>query len=134
MQKFWDNYYKPANTLSNPSINTSANTLFPTSSNPLNQYLEWKTQLVKMVPTRDKYTRFCKLNIPPTPGLLYQWWLEPQQQREFLNLSKMALDILLIPAMSADPERLFSLAGLTITDHRNRLGIDVIKAIECLKS
>ena len=46
----------------------------------------------------------------------------------------MALDILLIPAMSAEPERLFSSAKITITDRRNRLGIESIEAIECLKS
>ena len=36
----------------------------------------------------------------------------------------MALDILSIPAMSADPERLFSGAKLTISDRRTRLGIE----------
>ena len=46
----------------------------------------------------------------------------------------MAFDILSIPAMSADPERLFSGAKITITDRRNRLGIDTIEALECLKS
>lgn len=46
----------------------------------------------------------------------------------------MAVDILLIPIMSAEPERLFSRVKITITDRRNRLGIDVIKALECLKS
>jgi hypothetical protein len=46
----------------------------------------------------------------------------------------MALNILSIPAMSADPERLFSGAKITISDRRNRLGIYIIKALECLKS
>ena len=46
----------------------------------------------------------------------------------------MAIDILLIPAMSADPERLFSGAKITITDRRNRLGIKTIQGLECLKS
>ena len=46
----------------------------------------------------------------------------------------MAIDILLIPAMSADLERLFSGAKITITDRRNRLGIKTIQALECLKS
>jgi hypothetical protein len=46
----------------------------------------------------------------------------------------MALNILLIPAMSADPERLFSGAKITISDRRNRLGIYTIEALECLKS
>ena len=46
----------------------------------------------------------------------------------------MALDILSIPAMAADPERLFSSAGLTVTDCRNNLSIETIKALECIKS
>ena len=46
----------------------------------------------------------------------------------------MALDILSIPAMSADPERLFSGAKITISDRRNRLGIYTVEALECLKS
>ena len=46
----------------------------------------------------------------------------------------MALDILSIPAMAAEPERLFSGAKISITDRRNRLGIEVIQALECLKS
>jgi hypothetical protein len=45
----------------------------------------------------------------------------------------MALDILLIPAISADPECLFSGAKITISDRRNRLRIATIQAIECLK-
>ena len=46
----------------------------------------------------------------------------------------MALDMLLIPAMSDDAERVFSSCKLTITDRRNRLSIEVIEQLECLKS
>jgi hypothetical protein len=46
----------------------------------------------------------------------------------------MALDVLSIPAMSAEPERLFSGTKITITDRRNRVGIESIEATECLKS
>jgi hypothetical protein len=49
-------------------------------------------------------------------------------------LSKLALDILSIPAMLADPKRLFSSAKILITDLRNKLGMDIIEAFECLKS
>jgi hypothetical protein len=44
------------------------------------------------------------------------------------------LDILSIPAISVDPECLFSGAKITISNRRNRLGIYIIKALECLKS
>ena len=46
----------------------------------------------------------------------------------------MALNILSIPAMSADPERLFLGAKITISDCQNQLGIIMIQALECLKS
>jgi hypothetical protein len=46
----------------------------------------------------------------------------------------MAIDILSIPAMSAEPERVFSGAKHTLTQHRNRLGMEPIRAFECLKS
>ncbi len=60
--------------------------------------------------------------------------MEQTQQKSFPNLSRMALDILSIPAMSADPERLFSSSKLLISDLKNRLGIDIIEAFQCLKS
>ena len=46
----------------------------------------------------------------------------------------MGLDLLSIPAMSAEPERVFSGAKHTITDLRNRLNEQSIEATECLKS
>jgi hypothetical protein len=46
----------------------------------------------------------------------------------------MALDILSIPAILADPEYLFSSTKLLISDLRNKLGINIIKAFEYLKS
>jgi hypothetical protein len=46
----------------------------------------------------------------------------------------MALNMLSILAIAADVERLFSSAGLTLTDRRNRMGVDLLEALECLKS
>jgi hypothetical protein len=46
----------------------------------------------------------------------------------------MALDILLIPAMSAAPERQFLGAKIVITDQKNRLGIESINELLCLRS
>jgi hypothetical protein len=54
------------------------------------------------------------------------WWLELTQRKRFPYLSKMAIDILLILVISAEPERLFSSVKLTITDRRNNLGIVTI--------
>jgi hypothetical protein len=46
----------------------------------------------------------------------------------------MALDILLIPSMSVDLERLFSGVKISVLDRRNHLRIYILKALECLKS
>ena len=46
----------------------------------------------------------------------------------------MALDVLLIPAMLAAPERLFSSANITISDRRNQIHGETTEAIKCLKS
>jgi len=46
----------------------------------------------------------------------------------------MAIDILSIPAMSAESERVFSGARRTITWERHRLGAEVVEQSECLKS
>ena len=46
----------------------------------------------------------------------------------------MALDILAVPPMSDDCERLFSSAKLLLTDRRSRLQMDIIEASECLRA
>jgi hypothetical protein len=43
----------------------------------------------------------------------------------------MAFDIFLIPAISSEVKRVFSVAKRLITDERNCLGADVIEASEC---
>jgi hypothetical protein len=45
----------------------------------------------------------------------------------------MAIDILSIPAMSDEPERVFSGARRTISWERARLGAETIEKLECLK-
>ena len=46
----------------------------------------------------------------------------------------MALDMLCIPAMSAECERVFSSSKLMVTERRNRLKDDIIEAGECLRA
>ena len=62
------------------------------------------------------------------------WWLEEVQRRTYSNLSRFAIDILPIPAMSAEPERVFSGCWRTIKWQRMRLGVKVVEEGECLKS
>ena len=136
VQGLWEREYKPGAPLPIQPPNSTYST--PNTSKNPNSFNAWATkQRLSVVNTNmDEYTRYCQAepvfdieNLDPR-----KWWQEPTQQRLYPNLSKMALDILSIPAMSADPERLFSGAKLTLTDLRNRLGIEAIQALESLKS
>ncbi|KAM5529351.1 transposase-like protein [Fusarium oxysporum f. sp. phaseoli] len=50
------------------------------------------------------------------------------------DLARMALDVLAVPSMSDECERLFSSAKVLLSDQRSRLKIDIIEASECLRS
>ncbi|KAM4060494.1 kinase [Hirsutella rhossiliensis] len=50
------------------------------------------------------------------------------------DLARMALDVLSVPPMSDECERLFSSAKILLSDRRSRLKIDIIEASECLRS
>lgn len=62
------------------------------------------------------------------------WWLREEQSQRYPRLSKMAIDILSIPAMSAEPERVFSGARRTISWDRCQLGSRTVEKSECMKS
>jgi hypothetical protein len=66
--------------------------------------------------TLDKYAQYCLLSQHHNFKDVRRWWIKERQKRDFPNLSKIAIDILLIPAIAADPKRLFSSAGLTVTN------------------
>lgn len=46
----------------------------------------------------------------------------------------MALDLLSIPAMSSEPERVFSSVVNCLSDRRNKMSMEVLEALELLKS
>jgi hypothetical protein len=62
------------------------------------------------------------------------YWAAKRLDPRSKDLARTALEYLSIPAMSAEPERVFSGAKITISDRRCRLGDDAINALECLKS
>jgi hAT family C-terminal dimerisation region len=59
-------------------------------------------------------------------------WLEEVQRRTYPSLSQFAIDILSIPAMLAEPDRVFSGCWRTISWQRMRLGVKAVEG-ECLK-
>ncbi|KAF5701051.1 hypothetical protein FMUND_14060 [Fusarium mundagurra] len=61
-----------------------------------------------------------------------RWWID--HSNAFPRLSRFALDILAIPAMSTDCERAFSLAKLTVSSQRHSLLGSSIESIQLLKN
>jgi hypothetical protein len=124
MQAFWDGY-KPQ------GIDTAPPQATPKTDNKFLLFLQEQEEIIEVI--EDEYTHYCA---QPTVKVhnARDWWLQPAQQELYPHLSKLALEILSIPAMSAEPERLFSAAKLMITDRRNHLSIRMIQALACLKS
>jgi hypothetical protein len=60
------------------------------------------------------------------------WWRD--NGKNYPRLTQMAVDLLSIPAMSDEPERLFSRLGLIITPRRNHIKQEAVQALCCLQS
>lgn len=84
-------------------------------------------------PSKDEYDEYLSEPILQITGSALSWWLQPQQRLRWPKLSQLAINILSIPAMSAEPERVFSGARRTISWERMRLGELTIEMLECLK-
>lgn len=124
MQDFW-NFYKPQTEdvqLMQPTQQTS---------NQFLMFLEEQDEQHEVL--NDEYEHYCS---QPTINVFNarDWWIQPAQQQLYPHLSQLALEILSIPAMSAEPERLFSATKLILSDCRNRLSMQLIEALACLKS
>lgn len=81
----------------------------------------------------EHFTKSAPIQLPKGLSAL-DWWLQAANRAPYPSLSRMEIDILSIPAMSAEPERIFSGARRTITWSRYRLGADNVQRMECLKS
>ena len=125
MTDYWQKEYKPTV----PSITT----LTEPTTLVGNSYTDWRRTIAAKPDIDDEYTHYINTAVVVCKDAR-SWWMEPTQQSNYPNLSIMALDILSIPSMSAEPERLFSGTKLLISDRRIRLGADLIEAFSCLKS
>jgi len=61
-----------------------------------------------------------------------EWWCREEQRLEYPRLHQMAIEVLSVPAMSDDPERVFSCTRRTISWDRARLSAETIEKLECL--
>jgi hypothetical protein len=61
------------------------------------------------------------------------WWYQDIQRQRWPRLSLMAIDILTIPAMSDEPERVFSGGRRTVSWDRGQMLPETLEQRECLK-
>lgn len=95
--------------------------------------LELYERTAFLAPEGDEFDRFISQPQSAVSDAI-AWWLEPTQQRDYPRLSQMAIDVLSIPPMSAEAERVFSGARRTISWERAALGSVSVERGECLKS
>ena len=69
---------------------------------------------------------------PGTKGAL-AWWYQDTQRQRWPRLSLMAIDILSIPAMSDEPERVFSRAHCIVSWDKGQMMSETMEWRECLK-
>ena len=82
----------------------------------------------------DEYEIYILQNSIQISGSAFDWWLHDEQWESWSWLSQMTIDILSIPAMSTEPEQVFSETQRTISWDRMQLEQEIIEKIECLKS
>ena len=104
--------------LPTPAESTSLQDEWSTGTDELDQLQMYEQE----APTEDPKT--FDSPIPYWIGKLKQW---PQ-------LAQMALDVYSTPAMSDEPERVFSIAGNVLSVRRRRLTSDIVHWLLCLRS
>ena len=125
VRNFWATEYKDKVELPAPDILNKSEEL---------EVDEFENYIYDLSPTvtYDEYESYCSEKpLPKVSPDLIQYWTG--QAINTPSLSQMALDLLSIPAMAAECERVFSSAKILISDHRNRLKNDVIEANECIR-
>lgn len=80
---------------------------------------------------RDEYEDYLTIQPDECDRPLSYWSL---QREKWPSLSRMALDLLSIPLMSAECERVFSACGYLLTGRRNAMKEDIIEALACLRA
>ena len=111
-------------------------TILTSSEDHPNQFLAFLNTRPLQTVQQDEYERYIHEPLVDKTSIRrpLQWWLDPIQRNRYPNLSLMALDILSVPAMSAETERLFSLAKLVISTQRQNIDAKSLEVLQCLKS
>ena len=148
VQKLWISQYKSRTPTPPASFSNSVtSTTFPPHDLAYT-VSHWRQKHMPHIPVEDELEEFTSTACIVLVQNPREWWA--QNQKDYPRLSQMALDILAIPAISSEVERIFSSAGilldfyycyyllicigLLLTHRRNRIKDDIIEAVKCQKS
>ncbi|KAI8401357.1 hypothetical protein FOFC_18226 [Fusarium oxysporum] len=129
IKAYFERWYSKNDDDSSESISaTSSLTPRPEQS----RFEQWvKSRQPKLSATGSELERYYRLE-PEQVDDPVLWWID--HSNAFPRLSRFALDVLAIPAMSTDCERAFSLAKLTVSSQRHSLLGSSIESIQLLKN
>ncbi len=84
--------------------------------------------------SQDEFQDYCSRE-PYDIGKIsaLEWWCQDLQRKRWPRLSYIAIDILSIPAISDEPERVFSGARRTVLWDRAQIDAKTLERVECLK-
>ncbi len=100
-------------------------------TNLLSEYMKLSAKALTSKAAKMSYEQYLERPHDDLKDLLNYWHV---QEKLRPDLAQLAYDMLSIPAMSTECERLFSSAKLLLTDQRQRLKDDIIEANECLRA
>jgi hypothetical protein len=101
-----------------------------TPTEPLNDFY---TEYIETAPLAAGQVRAgAALDTSLAVDDIIAWW--NNRYYTWPDLARFALDILAVPPMSDECERLFSSTSILLEKRRRRLGMDIIEANECLRS
>ncbi|ENH63556.1 hypothetical protein FOC1_g10000055, partial [Fusarium oxysporum f. sp. cubense race 1] len=110
---------------------TSTSLSVPRKTTEASLFKQWsKRRTAKTTVMGSELERYLGLEPQDTDDLI-EWWMAHQGQIPMI--SPLARDILAIPAMATDFERLFSQAKLTLTTQRLSIATETLDKRQCLK-
>ena len=92
---------------------------------------DYYSSKAETVEANDKVERYLSKAIEVTDTLIL-WW--KSYEEEYPQLSRITLDYLSIPTMSAEYKRLFSIAKLLFSIRRTSLSEETVCMLLCLKN
>ena len=134
--KFWETYQDQSHWILVSEIAAVYNSSEKKKEKKLDVF-DWIAQDLEKyawLTSQDEFENYCNKNLYDIRKMMIlEWWCQNQQRTHWSRLSIMTLNILSIPAMSDEAERMFSEACHTVSWKRAQLNVKTLKCIECLK-